>query len=621
MRKFKIIPIMGFENIVAPWNIERRYNNLKKLGEKIKEILEEEINQKIDFRIDEWEKIKKSKTLRTYPYFYLRDEPLLYNHITVKIIPGLEIYLFFSLLYNNVSLIYNEEKNEGYFNLKEMWTWEKKNEIFLLLNPEIRKICEKVFEYLESIYRREIIDLEEFIRFIVPRNFRSKEITNELFNEIKERLNISNLSYAAWIWGDMYRYNLEPGYYLPINDRIRFITLEEKEQYKDRFLEKIKVPWFSFEEGKIIEIPLYVYEYEKDKIVAYQERREEEILKPEEIDFEEFKEKIKILSKIGISFSEEILKNFYSAVNSANKFVILAGVTGTGKTLLSLIYPATLYHKGNKSILEIALEEAIEESKEEKIIEDRLKEKIQKYLEDYLLLCRVKPNWTSPRDLLGYYNPLEQDIKRKFIKGILYDFLEKAENEKDKKFFLILDEMNLSHPEHYLSDILSAMETKGKIYLHKDKELEEQAMIKMELIYPENLHIIGTINLDETTKELSPRLKSRAFVLELRADFDKIEAKDEIEKEVKDILKIIDENLQEIELGFGYRDFKQISEYVKKGGNLDDALLTKIIPRIRTTDEKFEEVIDRLIKQIKNYPKFQRKLEELKDKFKKQGYV
>ncbi|MEN3047072.1 MAG: hypothetical protein ABDH49_08915 [Candidatus Hydrothermales bacterium] len=77
--------------------------------------------------------------------------------------------------------------------------------------------------------------------------------------------------------------------------------------------------------------------------------------------------------------------------------------------------------------------------------------------------------------------------------------------------------------------------------------------LKKRITFPSNLYIIGTINLDETTKELSPRLKSRAFYIELLADFENYikNCSDEEKKEIAKILKDIDSHLREIDLGLG----------------------------------------------------------------------
>jgi CRISPR/Cas system CSM-associated protein Csm2 small subunit len=102
-------------------------------------------------------------------------------------------------------------------------------------------------------------------------------------------------------------------------------------------------------------------------------------------------------------------------------------------------------------------------------------------------------------------------------------------------------------------------------------------------------------------------------------------------KEIAQILKVIDENLKTIGLGLGYRDIKHIKEYVENGGKISDALIAKIIPRIRTTDEEIKNVVDKIIENLDNlgltdfknedFEEFKKELENLKRKFEKYGYI
>ncbi len=79
-------------------------------------------------------------------------------------------------------------------------------------------------------------------------------------------------------------------------------------------------------------------------------------------------------------------------------------------------------------------------------------------------------------------------------------------------------------------------------------------------------------------------------------------------------------------LGLGYRDIKHIKAYVEKGGDIDEASIQKIIPRIRTVDERFkDDVVPNLITKLEqfgdNTKNFRKKLEELKKRFESQGFV
>lgn len=111
----------------------------------------------------------------------------------------------------------------------------------------------------------------------------------------------------------------------------------------------------------------------------------------------------------------------------------------------------------------------------------------------------VGANWTENRHIVGYYNV----ITNEYQSTPAYDLINSANNSQEPHF-LILDEMNLSHVERYFADFLSAIESGEKIPLYGEEELT----------LPENLFIIGTVNVDETTYMFSPKVLDRANVIE-----------------------------------------------------------------------------------------------------------
>ncbi len=129
-------------------------------------------------------------------------------------------------------------------------------------------------------------------------------------------------------------------------------------------------------------------------------------------------------------------------------------------------------------------------------------------------LIPVGANWTDKRHLLGYHNVItERYQETKTLKLILE--AQKAESKgRSTPFFLILDEMNLSHVERYFSDFLSALESAERIPLHDSDEIEQEHGVPKELGLPKNLYVIGTVNVDETTYMFSPKVLDRANVIE-----------------------------------------------------------------------------------------------------------
>lgn len=150
-------------------------------------------------------------------------------------------------------------------------------------------------------------------------------------------------------------------------------------------------------------------------------------------------------------------------------------------------------------------------------------------------LAAVGADWTDNRSVLGYINHLREiphKGKRKptYQSTAILDLLLEATqpSNQDIPFFLILDEMNLSHVERYFSDFLSAMETScGELRLHSEGQSDDVDFrlprneidnigVPRTLRYPANLFVIGTVNVDETTYMFSPKVLDRANVIEFR---------------------------------------------------------------------------------------------------------
>jgi 5-methylcytosine-specific restriction protein B len=145
--------------------------------------------------------------------------------------------------------------------------------------------------------------------------------------------------------------------------------------------------------------------------------------------------------------------------------------------------------------------------------------------EQYRLVA-VGADWTSNENVLGYQDALQPAIYRKPASGAL-DLILRAEKDPERPYFLILDEMNLSHVERYFADILSAIESGQEIALHSAAEPlgafeGDSQPVPATICLPENLFIIGTVNIDETTYMFSPKVLDRANVIEFRVSADEI---------------------------------------------------------------------------------------------------
>jgi hypothetical protein len=141
----------------------------------------------------------------------------------------------------------------------------------------------------------------------------------------------------------------------------------------------------------------------------------------------------------------------------------------------------------------------------------------------------VGADWTGNENVLGYPNGLEISgyVTKPALELILH-----ASDHPDTPHFLILDEMNLSHVERYFADILSVIESEEGFELYagdmsKPETWRQTAAAKpvppkLKQL-PENLFIIGTVNVDETTYMFSPKVLDRANVIEFRMDADELE--------------------------------------------------------------------------------------------------
>lgn len=126
----------------------------------------------------------------------------------------------------------------------------------------------------------------------------------------------------------------------------------------------------------------------------------------------------------------------------------------------------------------------------------------------------VGAHWKAKDELIGCFdNSIKEYVKTKALELIL-----NAKKTMDaglgNPFFLILDEMNLSNIDHYFSDFLSVLESGEKIILHGSDDIEQDAGIPKELGLPLNLFIVGIVNRDNNSWQLSQKLIDRANIIE-----------------------------------------------------------------------------------------------------------
>ena len=314
-----------------------------------------------------------------------------------------------------------------------------------------------------------------------------------------------------------------------------------------------------------------------------------------------------ILSQ-GFTYQKNEITNFYLCLKS-KPFVLLAGISGTGKSKLVQLFAEAVG--------------ATSENGRYNIIP-------------------VRPDWSDPSDLLGY-----RDIEGIFQPGPLTTIIKRAVDDPELPYFVCLDEMNLARVEYYFSDILSIIETRrltdsGIVTdrLFKDEAFgnDNESRGKYGHLYlPDNLYIVGTVNMDETTFPFSKKVLDRANTMEfnridLAVNFDDFEGdfseikpidisnaeirskyvklldcikgkehihRDHIE-EVVYILENINTLLEKVGMQFGYRVRDEIIFYSLYAVNenlmdfyaaMDYAIKQKILPRIQGSNLSIKEVL------------------------------
>ena len=298
----------------------------------------------------------------------------------------------------------------------------------------------------------------------------------------------------------------------------------------------------------------------------------------------------------GFNYEGDLIENFYLSLKS-KPFVILAGTSGTGKTRLVKLFAEAIGAQ--------------------------------------MKLVPVRPDWSDSSDLFGH-----TDLSGNFHPGAIIDFIKQAEWNKDTPHFLCLDEMNLARVEYYLSDFLSIIETRDR---KANGAIETDALIdasyfqsqaakeKYGRVYlPDNLYIIGTVNMDETTFPFSKKVLDRANTIEfsfvnlmsrptagaaatplkldntfLKTDYLYLLDCDDgtLVDSVCFDLEELNQILVRANLHVGYRVRDEISFYMmnnkkadllSKEAAFDHEIMQKILPRIQGSSAAIKEVLSEL---------------------------
>lgn len=180
----------------------------------------------------------------------------------------------------------------------------------------------------------------------------------------------------------------------------------------------------------------------------------------------------------------------------------------------------------------------------------------------------VGANWTENRHVLGFYNVITEE----YNETPSYSLIKAAKNDIGSPYFLILDEMNLSHVERYFADFLSAIESGQPIPLYSNDDEN------YELDIPDNLLIVGTVNVDETTYMFSPKVLDRANTIE----FPTMAAKEYMNSDFKEFdfknINYLMNPLEDLDVrNMNVYDLKDIFMFINcSRGNLWDVLSNEL---------------------------------------------
>jgi hypothetical protein len=300
----------------------------------------------------------------------------------------------------------------------------------------------------------------------------------------------------------------------------------------------------------------------------------------------------------GLVYTDKLITRFVGSLLT-KPFVILTGLSGSGKTKLAQAYVQWICQE-----------------------------------ESQYRIIPVGADWTNREPLLGYPNALKPEEYVKPDSGVI-DLILQANSNPELPHFLILDEMNLSHVERYFADFLSVMESNEEIPLYAEGTVDNGVPSKLKV--PANLFIIGTVNIDETTNMFSPKVLDRANTIEFRINNNEMEgflgtssdlnmkallgkganmAQNFIDlssnksfttkdrDEINNTLLNFFGELQKTGAEFGYRSATEIlrlinqldvlSNKIKTSEKIDIAIMQKLLPKLHGSRRKLSPILETL---------------------------
>jgi hypothetical protein len=294
------------------------------------------------------------------------------------------------------------------------------------------------------------------------------------------------------------------------------------------------------------------------------------------------------ISDTGLVLSERTIRRYHLSLKTRG-FVVLSGVSGTGKTWLAQAYADAVEAKA--------------------------------------LVVPVAPNWTTNEDLLGYLSPLDGSYHDTPFSQFLRDAAVEWEAAVQEgraawPYHLILDEMNLARVEYYFAKFLSAMEIRARA---------GSALIELApgdvVTLGQNLSFVGTVNIDETTQMFADKVFDRAQLVELDLSADDLTTHLAGAPFRNDILEVW--HVVRDVAPFAFRTADEVRSYVEEAARVgvpwqdafDEQLFQKILPKLKGGDLRVETALKRLVELTADrYPLTHTKAQAMLDGFAQHGF-
>ncbi|MDH4422447.1 MULTISPECIES: AAA family ATPase [Bacillus] len=321
----------------------------------------------------------------------------------------------------------------------------------------------KVSDYKkgESLERKLSKGYLSFLMPKFPKDFEPPELlwhNGRLYGNISLKSSISSIAYfeqnreCKYIEFNDWMKHVE----IAVEDQLYFVSDQVYGQLKKRIIE----------EGKLVEIE--DIKVQKDEW-EWDER---------ELSFLQYVQNM--VRNKGLYLDETDIYNFHISVKT-NMLTILGGIPGVGKSRFVQAYAEALgLHYGEE-----------------------------------LVWIPISPSYQEPHDLLGYLHPNGTFIESetKLVRALM-----KAKENQNQLYIIVFDEMNMSHIEHWFTPFLSVLQLEQKnrmLNLYEGAQgVENEIPSTIEI--GENIIFVGTVNFDETTKELSDRLLDRTNLITLQ---------------------------------------------------------------------------------------------------------